>query len=249
MKQCPYPCPIIATHRDNQALLRQHLLDGFQCLDAWLALSKIVESAQQRRDCLERAAVLAPDNQEVQIAYLESVLAVDPDNAIAQRRMAEFRTLQLLSDVKTTHFHEQPKARLLGDILIDIGAINEKELHKALKLQSGSTPLTTDRRLGQVLMRHNLVNPSKLARALIIQQQERSRLRQAPQVLGEFLVEKGYITPQQLEQALAEQLRLDQKNQRFSLGQLLVRMHMISQSQIEQAAREQQLEFWAKYGY
>jgi hypothetical protein len=249
MKQCPFPCPSIAGDRDNVAKLRAHLLEGYQCLDTWLSLSRLVSDPQQRRDCLERAAVLAPENEEVQLAYLEAVLQVDPANKAANLRLNEIRTLRLLSDVKTTHFHEQPRARLLGDILIDIGAISPAELRDVLKAQNNGAPITTDRRLGQLLIRQNLITPSKLAHALIMQQQERSRMRVAPQVLGEYLVEQSYITPQQLELALAEQLRLDQKGQRFSLGQILVRLNMISQTLIERAAREHERAFWAKYGY
>lgn len=250
MKPCSFPCPTIAGHRDNITTLRAHLLDGHnQCLDTWISLSRLVTDVRQRRDCLERAAVLAPENEEIQVAYLEAVLVVEPDNKAAANRLNEIRTLRLLSDVKTTHFHEQQRARLLGDILVSIGAISPAELREVLKVQHNGMPITTDRRLGQILLRQGLLTPSKLAHALIIQQQERSRLRVAPQVLGEYLVEQNYITPQQLELALAEQLRLDQKGQRYSLGQILIRLNMISQSLIERAAKEHEQAFWAKYGY
>jgi hypothetical protein len=247
--QCPFPCPTIAGHRDSITTLRSHLVEGHQCLDAWLSLSRLVTDVRQRRDCLERAAVLAPENEEIQVSYLEAVLLVEPDNKAALTRLNEIRTLRLLSDVKTTHFHEQPRARLLGDILVASGAITPTELREVLKAQHNGMPITTDRRLGQLLLRQGMITPSKLAHALIMQQQERSRLRVAPQVLGEYLVEQNYITPQQLELALAEQLRLDQKNHRLSLGQILVRLNMISPALIERAAREHERAFWAKYGY
>lgn len=249
MNQCSLPCPTIAGYRNDLNRLRAHLLEGHQCLDAWLSLSRLVGDPRQKRDCLERAAVLAPESQEIQVAYFEACLAVDPHDQTAQRRLAEIRTLQLLSDVKTTHFHEQPRARLLGDILVSINAISHEELRHVLRLQSNGSPITTDRRMGQLLLKHGMIKPSLLARALIIQQQERSQLRVAPQVLGEYLVEKGYITPQQLELALAEQLRLDQKGQRLSLGQILVRLNMVSQTAIDQAAREHEIVFWSKFGY
>lgn len=231
------------------AKLRAHLIEGHQCLDAWLSLSRLVNDPRQRRDCLERAAVLAPENRELQEAYLESVLKLEPDNKAAKGRLSEIRTMRLLSDVKTTHFHEQQRARLLGDILIAIGAITPAELREVLRVQNNGAPITTDRRLGQLLLRQGLITPSKLAHALIIQQQERSRLRIAPQVLGEFLVDQGHLTPQQLELALAEQLRLDQKGQHFSLGQILVRLNMLNVTTVERAADEHQRVFWAKYGY
>lgn len=249
MNQCSYPCPTIAAERNNPVALRAHLIEGYQCLDTWLALSRLVSDPQQRRDCLERASVLAPENEQIQEAYLEAVLAVDPDNRSAQNRLNEIHTLRLLSDVKTSHFHEQPRARLIGDILVSNGAIKPEELRAVLKTQSNGAAMTADRRLGQLLLRNNLITPSKLAHALIMQQQERSRLRIAPQVLGEYLVEQGYVSPQQLEQALAEQLRLDQKGHHLSLGQILVRLNVITQPLIDKAAKEHERAFWAKYGY
>ena len=247
--QCPFPCPRIAQERENIAMLRAHLVEGYQCLDAWLALSRLVNEPHQRRDCLERAAVLAPENQDILEAYLEAVIVVEPTNKPALNRLSEIRTMRLIADMKTTHFHEQQRARLLGDILVALGTISPAELHEVLRVQTNGMPITTDRRLGQLLLRNGLITPSKLAHALIIQQQERSRLRIAPQVLGEFLVEQGHITPQQLELALAEQLRLDQKEQRLSLGQIIVRLKMLSAATIEHVAKEHQRAFWSKYGH
>jgi hypothetical protein len=249
MKQCTHPCPTIALNHKNLEKVRAHLLEGNQCLDAWLAMSQLVNDPRQRKDCLERAAVLAPDNEQIQMAYLEAYIEVEPGDIAAQRRLAEIRTMQLLSDVKTTHFHEKQRARLIGDILISIGAISYDELQEVLRVQSNGASITTDRRVGQLLLKKGMISPSKLAQALIIQQQERSQLRVAPQVLGEYLVEQNYITPQQLELALAEQLRLDQKGHRLSLGQILVRLNMISQVRINEAAKEHELAFWSKFGY
>lgn len=247
MKQCPIPCPFVTNHHHDVASIRQHLLEGHQCRDAWVALSKLVQDARQRKDCLERAAILAPDDEELRIAYLEARLAVDPSDALAQQRLNEIRMMRLLSDVKTPYFHEQPKPRLLGDILVAIGAISELELHEALSEQRRVSLLRSDRRIGQILLKRGLITPAKLAKALIIQQQERSRARVAPQVLGEYLVEHGYITAAQLEDVLAEQIRLDLQGKRLSLGELLVKMRLMSKEKVDQAAREYERLFWSKF--
>ncbi len=249
MKQCSHPCPVVAQNHASIEKLRAHIIEGHQCLDAWLALSELVKEPRQRRDCLERAAVLAPENEQIQVAYLEAQLRVEPNDLAAQRRMAEIRTMQLIADVKTLHFHERPKARLIGDILVEIGAISDQELQEALRHQKSGSVITADRRVGTVLLQRGLITPSKLAKALITQQQERSQLRIAPQVLGEYLVEQRYILPEQLELALAEQLRLDQRGQRFSLGQILVRLNMVTPKQIDEALEEQERSFWSKFGY
>jgi hypothetical protein len=249
MKQCQFPCPDAARDRNDTAMLRAHLLAGHQCLDAWLSLSRLVSDPQQRRDCLERAAVLAPENQDIRERWLEAVLVVEPDNKTAQARLNEIHTIRLLSDVKTTHFHEQQRARLIGDILVGMQAISAEQLREVLRTQNNGMPITTDRRLGQLLLRKHMITPVKLAQALIIQQQERSNLRVAPQVLGEYLVEQRLITPQQLELVLAEQLRLDLKGQRYSLGQIIVRLKLLPSVAVERAVDEHQRAFWAKHGY
>ncbi|WP_298820167.1 hypothetical protein [Chloroflexus sp.] len=247
MKQCPVPCPFVAAHSQDMASLRSHLLDGYQCRDAWVAMSKLVNDPVRRKDCLERASALAPDDEELLIEYLEARLAVNPADGFAQQRLNEIRTMRLLSDVKTPYFHEPPKPRLIGEILVSIGAISESELQAVLAEQRRASLLKSDRRLGQLLLKRGLITPVKLAKALIIQQQERSRARAAPQVLGEYLVEKGYITAAQLEAALAEQIRLDLQGKRLSLGELLVKMHLLSKEKIDQAAREYERLFWSQF--
>ncbi|MDN5270546.1 hypothetical protein QTO31_01015 [Chloroflexus sp. MS-CIW-1] len=247
MKQCLVPCLFVAQHQQDMASIRKHLLEGHQCRDAWVALSKLVHDPQQRKDCLERASILAPDDEELLIAYLEARLTVDPADRFAQQRLNEIRTMRLLSDVKTPYFHEQPKPRLIGDILVSIGAITEAELQEVLAEQRRGSLLVSDRRIGQLLLRRGLITPAKLAKALIIQQQERSRARTAPQVLGEYLVEHGYITAAQLEAVLTEQIRLDQQGKRYSLGQLLVRMNMLSKDEVERAAKEYEKAFWTQF--
>lgn len=249
MKQCQFPCSTVARDRNDLVALRTHLLEGYQCLDAWLSLSRLVQDPRQRRDCLERAAVLAPENYEIRESWLEAVLAVEPNNTVAQARLNEIHTMRLLSDVKTTHFHEQPRARLIGDILVSMGALSSDQLRDVLRTQNNGMPITTDRRLGQLLLRKHMITPVRLAQALILQQQERSSLRVAPQVLGEYLVEQRLLTPQQLEMALAEQLQLDLKGKRYSLGQIIVRLNLLPAATIERAVDEHQRAFWAKHSY
>ncbi|MEF3273237.1 MAG: hypothetical protein K6356_02385 [Chloroflexus sp.] len=247
MKQCPSPCHFVAEHSQDAVSIRQHLLEGYQCRDAWVAMSKLVQDPQRRKDCLERASALAPDDEELLIEYLEARLAVDPTDVFAQQRLNEIRTMRLLSDVKTPYFHKPPEPRLIGEILVAIGAISDAELQAVLSEQRRSSLLKSDRRIGQLLLKRGLITPAKLAKALIIQQQERNRARSAPQVLGEYLVEKGYITAAQLEAVLAEQIRLDLQGKRLSIGELLVKMHLMSKEKVEQAAREYERLFWSQF--
>lgn len=249
MKQCSFPCATVAQDRNDLTTLRAHLLEGHQCLDAWLSMSRVVSDPQQRRDCLQRAAVLAPENVEIRERWLEAVLEVEPNHTLARARLNEIHTMRLLTDVKTSHFTEQKRARLLGQILVDMGAINNEELREVLRTQNNGMPITTDRRLGQLLLRKRKIAPVALAQALIAQQQERSSLRVAPQVLGEYLVAQGLITPQQLEFVLAEQLQLDLQGQRLSLGQIIVRLNLLPSNTVERAVIDHQRTFWSQHSY
>jgi hypothetical protein len=249
IKICAYPCSIVSQDRHSRAHLRDHLLSGHQCIDAWIALSQIVENAGQRADCLRRAAELAPEDRALQVAYLQAALVVDPHNEQLKRLLAEQQTLQMLSGMKTTHFHPEQRPKALGDILVAHGAISETQLAEVLKQQRNGSPTDRHRRLGEILVARTMVTPVQLARALIVQQQQRSQLRMAPQVLGEFLVERGYISAHDLEIALAEQIRLDQQNKHYNLGKILVHLNLIRQDVIDKAAREQELSFWDRFGY
>lgn len=57
--------------------------------------------------------------------------------------------------------------------------------------------------------------------------------------LGDHLVERGLITPQQLKQALETQQKLKEEKHLVLLGQLLVEMSVIERSVLEQAVTEQ----------
>jgi hypothetical protein len=62
------------------------------------------------------------------------------------------------------------------------------------------------------------------------------------QLLGQILLRKRYITPTQLETAIAQQ-----KNCSLKLGELLIQQGFLHSSQLEEALKEQnwrQKDFW-----
>ncbi|MCU0495076.1 MAG: hypothetical protein MUD01_26100, partial [Chloroflexaceae bacterium] len=105
----------------------------------------------------------------------------------------------------------------------------------------------TQRKLGQLLLDAGHISPLQLARALIMQQQERSRLRVAPQAFGEFLVDKGYIKVQTLEEALVQQLRYDEQNRRVMLGEILLQLQALPRLQLARALQEYEQQFWSRF--
>jgi len=61
------------------------------------------------------------------------------------------------------------------------------------------------------------------------------------QLLGQILLRKRYITPTQLETAIAQQ-----KNCSFKLGELLIQQGFLQSSQLEEALKEQN---WRQKGF
>jgi len=65
--------------------------------------------------------------------------------------------------------------------------------------------------------------------------------------LGQYLVAQGWISPKQLQQALAEQRRLSVFGKKKRLGQLLVEMRFITQDQLNQALEAQRGDFFSRF--
>ncbi len=243
---CQRPCPDIEGQQSNLNALRNHLLQGHQCVESWLALSRLVATVAQRKDCLERAAVLAPEDQEIQIAYLETCLKLEPNNLALQRRLQQLQVLTTLKTSETRVFDRRQDPRPIGDILVEQGLATRKMISAALSRQRTHNSITPPR-LGNMLLEDGYITSQDLARALIVQQQERSRLRVAPQAFGEFLVERGHLTAQQLEQALMDQIELDQRGQRLMLGELLVKLRYLRREKLASALQAYEASFWDRF--
>ena len=63
---------------------------------------------------------------------------------------------------------EEKKKYRLGEILINIGALNEEQLNKALNIQSGQAP---DEKfpIGRILLEEGFIEPNDLIEAIKIQ--------------------------------------------------------------------------------
>jgi hypothetical protein len=137
--------------------------------------------------------------------------------------------------------------RPLGAILVDRGLLSEDELKGALREQRRS-----GRPLGEVLVEARIISAFSLARALSEQHgvklkpvdgepaaDETAATESKPtswRPLGKVLVESGFLTKIQLQQALAEQLR---SGGRRLLGEILVASGALSAYSLAQALGEQ----------
>jgi hypothetical protein len=93
---------------------------------------------------------------------------------------------------------QENNKRPLGEILIDQGYITKERLEAVLAKQTGS-------KLGEILISSKILNFSQLQKALDIQRME---LRS----LGDILIELGYVSDNDLLEALSNQYKLERVN-------------------------------------
>ncbi len=150
--------------------------------------------------------------------------------------------------METAHVHYP--WRQLGELLVDQQLLTEDELEQALSEQARSGRL-----LGQILVANSYLSAFSLARVLseqhgVVLEGAPSHLSLAdpPQPgdaatqsdapwrpLGKLLVERGFLRPLQLEEALQAQ-----RSGHGRLGEILVRRGILSGRQLAQALAEQQ---------
>lgn len=219
---CPRFCSFINQHLDDYSAIRQHILDGARCPDAWLALGRMVPTPQQRLDCLKYAAQIEPDDLDLQITYLDQHVVVYPEDADAHGRLREVRALRVVRSVRPRAMLRREPPREIGTILVEMGTIDRVILSDALREQRRRRDQGTAIPLGELLIERKQILPGHLARVLTIQFQERQDCGHSPSLLGEYLVREGYLTLDSLEIALLEQIRLHQLGKHESIGRLLM---------------------------
>lgn len=90
---------------------------------------------------------------------------------------------------------QKDSKRPLGEILIDQGYIPRQDLEAALAKQYGS-------RLGEILISAKVINLQQLHKALDVQKAD-------ARVLGEILIELGFVSEEALSDAQAKQYKLE----------------------------------------
>jgi hypothetical protein len=124
--------------------------------------------------------------------------------------------------------NEERTRRPIGRILVDGGFLSAHDLNLALAEQTHTNEL-----LGQVLVRMGILDATEINAVLSIQEhlgQPDDAVKLAAgvrQMLGSLLVQAGQITPDQLEQGIAEQKRTGEK-----LGEVFVRLGLLAERQL-----------------
>lgn len=109
------------------------------------------------------------------------------------------------------------KVRLLGKILTEKRLVNGGALAQALRHQEEIRA----KKIGTIMVEERMISEGQLRESLE-KQKEHKRL------LGEILVEAGYVTPEQLERGLA----IQRANKEKKLGQILVELKYVAPNDI-----------------
>jgi hypothetical protein len=203
-------------------LLRQVLLADPSYAPAWFWMSRLVDDAGRKRECLERA------------------LALDPGLKPARDALASLRAQKHDAQPRAAEPGRGPQR--LGTYLVERGLINRQQLELALVEQRAGRTWGKRAPLGDILISRGCLTPQALARALLLQQRDRLQARDArPERLGEYLILGKLVTADQLEITLAEQARLRQRGQFLVLGELLLRRGFLKTDILERVlARQRQ---------
>jgi tetratricopeptide (TPR) repeat protein len=154
------------------------------------------------------------DDIERQREYLEWALKLEPNYTEAQAALEQLRIRQVLASARSIVAPEyRPAPRKIGDYLVDQGLISAAQRDEALAELSKVEPRAKRRMLDEAKARH----------------------------LGDILLTRGWLTPQQLADALVRQQqdrsRDGQRPER--LGEYLMAAALISNDQLGSALAEQ----------
>lgn len=204
-------------------IMRQVLLEDPQFVPGWLWMSGLVDDARQQRECLERALALDPHNAParagLEVLRLRELAPVSPpapaQSSAVGGKIGEYLLREgiitreqldtALSEQKRRQTHSGEQIAV-GDILIEYGWLTPHQLVASLmvqqqhKLQHARQP---PQRLGEYLVSSGLISHELLA-AVLTEQMVRRRGGDNI-LLGELLLQGGYVTTDVLNRILDEQ--------------------------------------------
>ncbi len=204
---------------------------------AWLYLSACVSSLPQRRDCLEQVLTLDPHNPAL---HTELQLVRELELRAMQKLLINCRSIVPAPTGAPTH--------RLGEY-VQAQGVSAEHIQRALVLQRRA-PLTGRRPLlGEILVAQGWRTPEQVADLLMRQTHARMIDQGAsrPDALGEYLLQQGHISLEQLRSALITQLRAIQTGAHIRLGEALVRENALSTAQLAQALRHQEVMYRQLY--
>jgi hypothetical protein len=130
------------------------------------------------------------------------------------------------------------RSRLIGTLFVERGLVSESQIRLALEIQQ-----ETDQQLGEILVERFGLSRAELAQVVAEQWQDAGRaagpglegsLSENWRRIGEIFVTRGFVTEEELEQALTRQRQTGER-----LGEALVGLGVISKFELAGALGEQ----------
>jgi hypothetical protein len=144
--------------------------------------------------------------------------------------------------IQTALARQRLENRKLGELIVELGMLDEADLEAVLAIQSDLRAGRADdlaavvgSRLGAILLASKCVTKAQLDRAL-------DHLDDSEEHLGQILVREGVLSSAQLSGALVFQAQVHaRRSDRFMLGRMLVESGDISESSLREAIERQKL--------
>jgi hypothetical protein len=209
-------------------LMRKYLMTNSRDASAWFWMSRMVDNEEQQRECLDRA------------------IKIDPNHRDALNALEEIRLRALVAGFHAPVFEEKriepPK---LGQALMAKKLISDAQLQEALREQLLDRNRGIRTMLGMILIKRKMISPLALAGVLVEQQQSRG----SSDRLGDYLLLNKIITPERLQQAIAEHALACVYEKPIQLGELLVKHGYIRRDELNKALEEQRQDAYNRYYY
>jgi hypothetical protein len=181
--------------------------------NAWLELSRVVEDTARRRECLERALALDPGLSAArsELETLRTLAVAGRQRPAASRQLGEHLLTRgmISSEQLENALWEQRRRRQrgefvpLGIVLVAQGSIGAGELARVLTSQSVERLASSNEApqiLGERLLARGLITALQLEAALEAQIRATVTGEYAP--LGVILVQRGYLTAEDLQRVI-----------------------------------------------
>lgn len=176
-----------------------------------------------------RVQVAEPDRQLGEILIAQMSATPSQIREALREQLADARLGQILvrigavddASLSAALATQSGQGGLLGELLVEAGACDPEQITWALSQQNA------EKRFGSFLLRRRLITAEQLDLAFLA-------LSRRPQaLLSEIMVEEGFLTLEQVQEALRFQL------QETRLGQILIRREILSAEQLDEALARQ----------
>ena len=130
------------------------------------------------------------------------------------------------------------KPRLFGMVALSLGFITKEQLEENLEIQSRfSAPI----RLGDIMVARGVLSTRQLREVLRVQTASCNRAKSprpkttAKRLIGEIMLEQGFVEGQTLAAALKQQVILRNNGMSLRIGQILIANKQITRIQLDEA--------------